>query len=224
MAVSAFGVGSLARASNRYSAASMPRKLIKKLSALVHARRHKWYLSVFGDRLTDSHLWSLNRHSITAAFGVGVAVSFIPLPVHLGLVVMLAIWWRLNVAVAIAGTYFVNPFTVVPVYFTCYRVGSWLLRYHPQHFRFRFSWNWIEHGLGPAWKPFLVGCLVCGVITGIAGRFTLEFIWRVVTMHRYRTRRQRPLHHRSHSHLRPHPTHQERPEEAPQRYRRLPDS
>jgi uncharacterized protein len=203
----------------------MPRKLIKKLSELVHARRHKWYLSVFGDHLTDSHLWSLNRHSITAAFGVGIAVSFIPLPVHLGLVVLLAIWWRLNVAVAIAGTYFVNPFTVVPVYFTCYRVGSWLLGYHPNHFKFRFTWNWLEHGLGPAWKPFLVGCLVCGVITGIAGRFTLELIWRVVTMHRFRTRRQRPLHHRRHSSLRPgHQLRPERPDEAPPRYRRLPDS
>lgn len=222
MAVSALGVASLAQASNRYSGAYMPRRLIKKFSELVHARRHKWYLSVFGDHLTDSHLWSLNRHSITAAFGVGVAVSFIPLPVHLGLVVLLAIWWRLNVAVAIAGTYFVNPFTVVPVYFTCYRVGAWLLRYHPHHFRFRFTWNWLEHGLGPAWKPFLLGCLVCGLITGIVGRFTLEIIWRVVTMRRYRTRRQRPLPHRRHAPLRPGHPRAEQSEST--RYRRLPDA
>jgi uncharacterized protein (DUF2062 family) len=198
----------------------MPRRLIKKLAALVHKRRHKWYFSLFGDHLTDSHLWSLNRHSITAAFGVGVAVSFIPLPVHLGLVVLLAIWWRLNVAVAIAGSYFVNPFTVVPVYFTSYRVGAWLLRYQPHHLKFRFTWNWLEHGLGPAWRPFLVGCLVCGVITGIVGRFALELIWRVVTMRRFRTRRQRPLHHRHHGHPRSaHPA-----EETPSSYRRLPRS
>ena len=203
----------------------MPRKLIKKLSEVVHARRHKWYLSLFGDHLTDSHLWSLNRHSITAAFGVGIAVSFIPLPVHLGLVVLLAIWWRLNVAVAIAGTYFVNPFTVVPVYFTSYRVGSWLLGYHPRHFRFQFTWNWLEHGLGPAWRPFLVGCLVCGVLTGIAGRFALEFIWREVTMRRYRSRRQRPVPQHRHSPLRPgHHEQPGRPDEPPSRYRRLPDS
>ena len=214
----------LAQTSNRYSVAPMPRKLIKKLAELVHKRRHKWYLSLFGEHLTDSHLWSLNRHSITAAFGVGVAVSFIPLPVHLGLVVLLAIWWRLNVAVAIAGTYFVNPFTVVPVYFTSYRVGAWLLRYHPRHFQFHFTWNWLEHGLGPAWRPFLVGCLVCGVITGIIGRFTLEFIWREVTMRRYRSRRQRPLHHRDHSHLRsPQPVRSESRGETSQHYRRLPD-
>ncbi|HTW76128.1 MAG TPA: DUF2062 domain-containing protein [Steroidobacteraceae bacterium] len=167
-----------------------PRKLIKRLSQLIHQRRHHWYLSVFGDHLTDSHLWSLNRHSITAAFGVGIGVSFIPLPLHLPLVVLAAIWWRLNVAVAIAGSYFVNPFTMVPVYFGAYRVGALLLRYAPRHFVFHLSWNWLEHGLGPAWKPFLLGCLVCGIGCGLIGRYTLELLWREVTMRRYRARQR----------------------------------
>jgi hypothetical protein len=170
----------------------MPRRLVKKLSQFIHARRHRWYLSIFGERLTDSHLWSLNRHSITAAFGVGIGVSFIPLPVHLLLVVMAAIWWRLNVAVAIAGAYFVNPFTMVPVYYAAYRVGTLVLRDRPHHhFVFQLSWNWLEHGLGPTWRPFLLGCLICGLVCGLAGRFILEFIWRQATMRRYRARRER---------------------------------
>lgn len=170
----------------------MPRRLVKKFSQFIHARRHRWYLSIFGERLTDSHLWSLNRHSITAAFGVGIGVSFIPLPVHLVLVVMAAIWWRLNVAVAIAGSYFVNPFTMVPVYYAAYRVGTLVLRDRPhQHFVFHLSWSWLEHGLGPTWRPFLLGCLICGVVCGLAGRFILEIIWRDAAMRRYRARRER---------------------------------
>lgn len=169
----------------------MPRKFVKKLAQVIHARRHKWYLSIFGDRITDTHLWSLNRHSITAAFGVGIGISFIPLPVHFILVVLAAVWWRLNIAVAIGATYLVNPFTMVPVYYAAYRVGTWLLRYRPRHFEFHLTWNWLEHGLGPAWKPFLVGCLVCGVVFGLLGRFTLEWSWRIATMHRYRNRAAR---------------------------------
>jgi uncharacterized protein len=169
----------------------MPRRIVKQLSRLIHARRHKWYLSIFGERLTDSHLWTLNRHSITAAFGLGIGISFIPLPVHLFLVVPLAIWLRLNVAVAIAGTYLVNPFTMVPVYYSAYRVGAWLLRYRPRHFEFHLTWNWLEHGLGPAWKPFLLGCLVCGVLSSVTARWALELGWRVATLRRYRTRRER---------------------------------
>ena len=169
----------------------MPRRIVKRLTQQIRDRRHRWYLSIFGDRLTDSHLWSLNRHSITAAFGVGIGVSFIPLPVHLPLVVLAALWWRLNVAVGIVGAYLVNPFTMVPIYYAAYRVGAWLLRYRPRHFVFHLTWKWLEHGLGPAWKPFLVGCLVCGIVCGLAGRFLLEYSWRIVTMRRYRARCER---------------------------------
>jgi uncharacterized protein (DUF2062 family) len=169
----------------------MPRRLAKKLANLIRTRRHKWYMNIFGDRLTDSHLWTLNRHSITAAFGVGIAVSFIPLPIHLPLVVLAALWWRLNLAVAIAATYLVNPFTMVPAYYMAYRVGAALLRFKPHHFEFHLTWNWLEHGLGPAWRPFLLGCLVCGVLLGLTGRFALEVSWRLATMHRYRLRQRR---------------------------------
>ena len=75
---------------------------------------------------------------------------------------------------------------MVPVYYFAYRVGAWLLRYRPRHFQFHPNWNWLEHGLGPAWKPFLLGCLVCGIVCGLAGRYALELTWRLATMHRYR--------------------------------------
>jgi uncharacterized protein (DUF2062 family) len=146
---------------------------------------------MFGDRLTDSHLWSLNRHSITAAFGVGIAVSFIPLPIHLPLVVLICLWWRLNVAVGVAGCYIVNPVTMVPIYYMAYRIGAWVLRYRPHHFEFQLTFNWLEHGLGPAWRPFLLGCLICSIMFGLLGRYALEIGWRMATMHRYRMRRER---------------------------------
>lgn len=171
----------------------MPRRLVKRLARFIHAKRHKWYLSMWGERLTDPHLWSLNRHSITGAFGIGIAISFIPLPVHLPLVVAAALWWRLNLAVGVASTYIVNPFTMVPAYYMAYRVGAALLRYRPRHFEFHLTWNWLEHGLGPAWRPFLFGCLVCSVTLGLAARFGLEYFWRVGTLHRYRTRHARRI-------------------------------
>lgn len=169
----------------------MPRQLVKKLSFWVTERQHHWYLRVFGSRITDPLIWSLNRHTITGAFGAGIAIAFIPLPVHTIAAVLAALYWRLNLPVALASTWVVNPFTVVPVYYGAYRLGAMLLRSTPHHFAFRLSWQWLEHGLGPRWKPFLLGCLVSAVVFGLLGRWVLELVWRSAVRRRYRLRHQR---------------------------------
>jgi uncharacterized protein (DUF2062 family) len=167
----------------------MPRRLIKPLAEAIRRSRHRWYLRIFGSHITDPRLWSLKRDSITGAFGAGLAIAFVPLPIHTLLAVIVALVRRLNLPVLIAATWICNPFTVVPLYFGAYRLGAWLLRYKPRHFAFEMSWRWLESGLGPKWKPFLFGCLVCAVVFGLAGRWTLELIWRAAIRRKYRARR-----------------------------------
>lgn len=168
----------------------MPRRIFKHFSHWVHANRQRWYLRMFGEQLADRHLWSLNRHSITAAFGAGVAIAFIPLPVHTVLAVIVAIAWRLNLPAAIIGTFAINPLTLVPVYYGAYRFGAWLLREPPRQFQFELSWRWLERGLGPVWEPFLVGCLIGGIAAGLLSRLLLEQSWRFVVMKKYRLRQR----------------------------------
>jgi len=169
----------------------MPRHIVKQLSLWVTARQQRWYLRVFGARITDPQLWSLNRHSITGAFGAGIAIAFIPLPVHTIVAVLVALYWRVNLPVALASTWVVNPFTMVPFYYGAYRLGTLLLRVRPHYFKFQLSWRWLEHGLGPFWKPFLLGCLVSGVIFALLGRWILELVWRSAVRRRFRTRHRR---------------------------------
>ena len=59
----------------------------------------------------------------------------------------------------------------------------------PGGFAFELSWAWLQNGLGPVWKPFLVGCLVCAIVFGYGGYLALELIWRFVTVRRLRGRR-----------------------------------
>ena len=167
----------------------MPRRLVKQLAQWVETRRGRWYLRMFGARVTDPLLWSLNRHSITAAFGAGLAIAFVPLPVHTIGAVLAALYWRLNLPVVLVSTWVVNPFTVVPFYYGAYRLGALLLHRTPRHFAFQPSWRWLEHGLGPYWKPFLLGCLVSAVVTGLLGRWGLELVWRSAVRRQFRLRR-----------------------------------
>lgn len=169
----------------------MPRRLLRKLAPHPDSLRQRWYFRIFGRHLTDSRLWSMNRRAVTAAFGAGLAICFLPLPVHIPLAMLVAIAWRLNVPVILGTVLLVNPLTVVPVYYAAYRVGVAMLGGDPDQFRFRFQldWDWLQYGLGPVWKPFLLGCATCALVLGVGGFLALEFLWRWSTMRRLRARR-----------------------------------
>jgi uncharacterized protein (DUF2062 family) len=167
----------------------MPRRLLKKFTPHPTKLQNRWFLKVFGERLADPRLWSLQRRSITAAFGVGLAICFIPLPIHLPLAALIAITARINVPTTIGTVFLVNPFTVVPVFYTAYRVGCLVLGVAPHRFNFKFTFEWLQYGLGPMWRPFLLGCLICSVLAGLLGWLGLELIWRASVRARYRARR-----------------------------------
>ncbi len=168
----------------------MPRELLKRIAPYARALQERWYLRGVGAHLTDPRLWSLQRRGVTAGFGAGLAICFLPLPVHLPLALLVAVVWRLNIPAVVATTWVVNPFTMVPIYYMAYRVGAEISGREPRAFGFRLSWEWLEHGLGPMWKPFLVGCLACAILFGVLGWLGLELLWRWrVVSRRYRVRR-----------------------------------
>jgi uncharacterized protein (DUF2062 family) len=169
----------------------MRRKLFRKLAVRLHGLRGRWYVDIFGHHLTDSRLFSLQRRAITGAFGSGLAICFVPLPVHIPLAIVVSMLARLNVAVLVFTVFLINPLTVVPTYYAAYRVGAALLGLPASAFKFELSWNWLQYGLGPLWKPFLLGCLVCGSLLGSLGWVLLELLWRWRVTQRYRVRGRR---------------------------------
>jgi uncharacterized protein (DUF2062 family) len=167
----------------------MPRRLLKRLVPAQSALRGRWFLRPFGERLNDPRLWTLQRRGVTPAFGAGLAICFVPAPVHTLLAGSIAIVWRLNIPVILGTTFLLNPFTAVPVYYAAYRVGAWLMHLPRQHFRFVPTLSWFRHGLVPVWKPFLLGCAVCAVVVGLLGWLLTEAVWRWRVHARYRRRR-----------------------------------
>lgn len=101
---------------------------------------------------------------------------------------MTAMLWRLNVPTLVATVFLVNPLTALPTFYLAYTVGRLLLQLPPVPFQFELSWDWLQHGLGPLWKPLLVGCLVCAATVGISGRFLLDRFWMWRVREKYRTR------------------------------------
>ena len=166
----------------------MPRQLLKRIVPAPHTLHGRWFLRPFGARLTDPLLWTLHRRGVTYAFGAGLAICFVPLPVHTLLACTIAVIWRLNIPVAVGTTLLLNPFTAVPAYYLAYRLGAALLQVPPQHFHFVASWSWLGHSLAPVWQPFITGCICCALLAGFIGWLSLEILWRWHVTSRYRTR------------------------------------
>jgi uncharacterized protein len=167
----------------------MPRPLFVKFRPFAQKLRNTRLFRLLGPKLTDPRLWSMNRRTITVAFGTGIAIAFLPLPVHLPAGLIAAMIWHLNVPTLVVTSAVVNPVTALPIYYFAYRVGALLLGHTPGTFGFELSWAWLQNGLGAIWKPFLLGCLVCSVIGGYGAYRLLELVWRISTINRKSARR-----------------------------------
>jgi len=167
----------------------MPRRLFKPLSRQRHRWKERWFMRPFRLLLEHPVYWSLNRRNVTRAFALGLFIGFIPMPVHLALGAALALLLRLNVPAAIAGTLIANPLTAAPMYFGAYWVGCQLLGLSPRPVAFEMSWTWLTTTLVPIWKPLLLGCLVLGTLTALAGYVLLGGLWHVSLVLKYHRRK-----------------------------------
>ena len=168
--------------------APMPRGLFRKITPRSETLHSHWALKPFKRFLGDPRLWSLQRRTVTPAFGAGLAICFVPLPIHIPLAALVAIVARINIPTIMVALIAVNPLTIVPVYFLAYWVGAHLLGTDPGAFQFALTWEWVQTQLVLIWKPFLLGCLVCGSVAAFVGYWSLEFAWRFSATHRYQKR------------------------------------
>src|SRR5262249_49106221 len=100
------------------SAPSMPRSFLKKITPHPRKLQNHCFLRIFGSRVLHPGRWSLQRRAVTGAFAAGLAISFVPLPVHLFLGALVAIVWRLNIPTIALTLLVVNPITALPIYYT----------------------------------------------------------------------------------------------------------
>jgi hypothetical protein len=167
----------------------MPRRIFKPLSRQRHRWKNRWFTRPFRLLLEHPVYWTLNRRNVARAFAMGLAISFIPIPVHIVLATLLALLFRLNMPAAILGTFLANPLTMVPMYVAAYWVGCNLLGIPGHNIAFEMSWEWLTTGLLPIWKPFLLGCLVLGVTAAVCGYIVLASVWHLSLVLKYHERK-----------------------------------
>ena len=169
----------------------MPRKFLNRVLPARARLRELWFLRPFDVLLHDPALWATHRKNVLKAFALGLFSCFLPIPGQTAVSTLIALWLRVNLPVAIAASWIANPVTSGPLYYACYRVGSWLLGRQPGKFHVEFSFEWLWSELGRIWQPLLLGCLVMGVVVTTVAVFTLNRIWIRASRRQFQHRRRR---------------------------------
>jgi hypothetical protein len=167
----------------------VPIKRLKKYLPTPEQVRNEKSLHFLGDLLHDPNIWHLNRSSVCGAFGIGLFMAYMPIPLQSIPAALLAILFRVNIAIAVALAWVSNPFTIAPMFYLAYVVGAHLTGAEIHHFRFEPSLDWLFLELGTRWRPFLVGCLFMGCLSGLAGFFSMQLLWRLHLLQRIKERK-----------------------------------
>ncbi len=168
----------------------MPKRLIKQyMPDHETIRKHK-HLKLFGALLHDPNLWHLNRRSASGAFAVGLFMAFVPVPFQMLLAAGAAILTRVNLSLSVLLVWITNPITMPPMFYGAYRLGTWLIGVPERNVHFALSLEWLTSEMGAIWQPFLLGCLLLGTLSALAGFSIIRGLWRLRLVRHHQRKKQ----------------------------------
>jgi uncharacterized protein (DUF2062 family) len=143
--------------------------------------------------LHDPNLWHLNRRSASGAFGIGLFFAFWPVPFQMWLSAASAIPLRVNLPLSVATVWITNPLTMPAIFYGAYLVGTTILGTPAREFEMELSWQWVVQSVETIGPAFLLGCGVCSLFFGLAGFFSLNYIWRFSVLKAWQHRKEKRL-------------------------------
>ncbi|AWL28245.1 DUF2062 domain-containing protein [Acinetobacter defluvii] len=87
-------------------------------------------MKIFGQRTLSSQLWYVNRKSISKAIFIGTFWGILPIPLHSLLIILTVLVFEANLPVALLMAWIMNPFTIVPILFFAFWIGSKVYHVH----------------------------------------------------------------------------------------------
>lgn len=169
----------------------MPKKTIKRFLPDHHTVKKHKHLQIFGSLLHDPNLWHLNRRSASGAFAVGLFFAWCPVPFQMFLAAMVGIGVRVNLPLSVGLVWVSNPFTMPPLFYGAYMLGAKVMGIEAQEFKFELSWQWLTESLSTLGPAFLLGCLICGVVSSLVGYTSIRLLWRYSVISHWKKRQQR---------------------------------
>lgn len=182
------------------------KKHIKKYLPSHESVRGNRHIAILGSALHHPNLWHLNRRSVAGGVAIGMLCGMIPGPIQMFSAAILAVVLRVNLPVAMAATWYTNPFTIVPLYYFAYKIGTLITGDAPAtsapppiHLSLDNVGDWISvlrEWISAMGKPFVVGLCTLGAALSVTSYFAVRGAWRLYIVTAWR-RRQRIRHDES---------------------------
>ncbi len=169
----------------------------KYMPSADEVRANRW-IAMFGSFLRHPNLWHLNRDSVAGAVAIGLFAGLVPGPFQMVTAALLAIPLKRNLPVAMATTFYTNPFTIVPLFMVAYGYGSLLLGdglVLPAHEPLVMDWSDWSGSFEELWhwclalgKPLALGLPALALTLAALGYIGMQIGWRANVRRRWRAR------------------------------------
>jgi uncharacterized protein (DUF2062 family) len=170
----------------------MPRKFFKRWAPSKETVLSPAFMQPFAKWLSHPNLWHFNRRSVSGGVALGLFIAFLPIPFQMVLAAIVAVIFRVNVALAAAMALLSNPLTMVPIFWAAYMIGSWLTGCHIALPQAGISFEWVMTQINLIWLPMLTGLLTISTVSAIVSFITIRLLWRLnVILHKRRKQAQR---------------------------------
>ncbi len=166
----------------------MPRRLLERVLPQRQVVLQRRFLRPFRALLHDPGLWALHRRNVLRATAVGIVSAFVPIPGQTALAGVLAIYFRVNIPVALLASMISNPLSIGPLYYGAYRLGLVVLGERSSVEAAPPLPDGAFRELGEVLAPLLVGCGLFAVSFATLAWVLINWLWVSTIRRRLRQR------------------------------------
>jgi len=163
----------------------------RKQERIKHALRDTYVHRILGERVFHHGIWALDIDSVAGGLSLGLFVAFTPtIPFHMLLCAIGAILLRVNLPIALAASWVMNPVTALPIYLFARRTGQYFFA-HSAIGELILNLFSFESRTGKFMKASLylwAGSLVFSIVSASLGNAAARLVWRIG--HWYKSKRE----------------------------------
>ena len=160
------------------------KKWHKKPKNLRESLRGTRIYGIFGDKIFNHVLWRNDKRSIAGGLSLGLFIAFTPtIPFQMLLATSGALFFRVNLPVALAACWITNPLTVLPIYMSAWKFGKYVvdhfilieevLKLYPLRTR---SARLIQQTI-----YLWIGSLIFATASALGANIVVRLLWRLIS-------------------------------------------